>query len=126
MSHKDLKKLTAEQTPFSDMVDTEVDDNGVHVKFAAYYAFDAYDAAIKNFRGNHVYASCAAQGVLPKISTEDAIARKASSVACDICKKEFTTSSQKCLEHDHATGTVRGVVCASCNLHLGYLEKFIR
>jgi Recombination endonuclease VII len=39
---------------------------------------------------------------------------------CAICKAdECTTGRQFAVDHDHKTGTVRGLLCADCNLTLG-------
>lgn len=39
--------------------------------------------------------------------------------ACAICKKK---SDPLCVDHDHSTGAVRGLLCRSCNLAIGYLD----
>lgn len=41
---------------------------------------------------------------------------------CKICRKQFGEQRKKCLDHDHKTGLVRGVVCHKCNSGLGMLE----
>jgi hypothetical protein len=48
--------------------------------------------------------------------------------ACGICRKEidFERRGSKVLayiDHDHATGRVRGVLCVSCNTSLGFVEN---
>jgi hypothetical protein len=41
---------------------------------------------------------------------------------CSICGKELKpNSSDACLDHDHLTGDIRGVLCRYCN---GYIGKF--
>ncbi len=40
---------------------------------------------------------------------------------CAICRQPLTTSRH--IDHSHATGFVRGVLCASCNTKLGWYEK---
>ena len=46
---------------------------------------------------------------------------------CAICRKPETVRNQDgprplCLDHDHLTGTVRGLLCHSCNLSLGHFD----
>lgn len=45
---------------------------------------------------------------------------------CAICKSYGHTKNIKQypfhVDHDHKTGKVRGLLCASCNLFVGYLE----
>lgn len=39
---------------------------------------------------------------------------------CAICRIELTRHH---IDHDHATGAVRGLLCARCNLGVGYMER---
>ena len=40
---------------------------------------------------------------------------------CDICGVEWNgTKERLCIDHDHATGKVRGVLCKHCNHILGH------
>lgn len=40
---------------------------------------------------------------------------------CKICNK--TWHRKLWVDHDHVTGKVRGLVCSSCNVVVGYYEK---
>jgi hypothetical protein len=45
--------------------------------------------------------------------------------ACPICGKRLVLHAESrapSIDHDHATGEVRGVLCQSCNLRLGWFE----
>ena len=40
--------------------------------------------------------------------------------SCEICKKDI--EGRQNIDHDHATGEVRGVLCSNCNRALGWLK----
>jgi len=43
--------------------------------------------------------------------------------ACAICKKSQTCFKRKlCVDHNHSTGEVRGLLCDACNRGIGYLK----
>ena len=41
---------------------------------------------------------------------------------CAICEKSFTETASK-IDHCHKTNKVRGLLCFTCNIHLGFLER---
>lgn len=41
---------------------------------------------------------------------------------CGICTNEFKNSKDQCVDHNHITGKVRGILCRSCNLALGQFK----
>lgn len=47
---------------------------------------------------------------------------------CGICKVEFPKSykvwNRPCVDHNHQTKMVRGILCRKCNLALTYVENF--
>lgn len=42
---------------------------------------------------------------------------------CFICKRTFTATRVPQRDHNHATGEMRGLLCAPCNITLGYMHE---
>lgn len=43
---------------------------------------------------------------------------------CSICHKDFGLEAKRaCVDHDHYTLSVRGLLCTQCNTRLGWVEK---
>ena len=41
---------------------------------------------------------------------------------CAICHKSIEIISS-CVDHDHKTGKIRGLLCVTCNTRIGYIES---
>ena len=61
------------------------------------------------------------------LSEEDYIQLcKTQNYKCKICGVSETELQKKlCIDHDHKTGKVRGLLCNNCNLALGYFKDDI-
>ena len=48
---------------------------------------------------------------------------------CTICKQSLKTCFRPCVDHNHKTGKIRGILCSNCNKGLGYFldnPEFLR
>lgn len=44
---------------------------------------------------------------------------------CSICGNDFVRPREPHIDHCHTTGTIRGLLCARCNIGLGYFKDSI-
>ncbi len=56
------------------------------------------------------------------LSGEEYIALMKNSTNCEICKVPLS-NKEKCIDHNHKTGKVRGVICSKCNSALGKIYE---
>ena len=56
--------------------------------------------------------------------TEEQLMEYVNHPCCDICGDDFS-NSKLCVDHDHRTGKIRGVLCNHCNTALGLFKDKI-
>jgi hypothetical protein len=42
---------------------------------------------------------------------------------CAICKSDKFNGPGPCIDHDHITGKIRGILCTNCNMAIGYAHN---
>jgi hypothetical protein len=68
-------------------------------------------------RRAHEKARLATHGLTPESYAAMLVAQEG---ACAICRREF--DQRPCIDHDHETGAVRGLLCRPCNSAIGLLR----
>lgn len=58
-----------------------------------------------------------------KLSVKDLSALRGAAEVCELCGQGFTSTNPAVVDHDHATGIVRGVLHRGCNAALGTIEN---
>lgn len=58
-----------------------------------------------------------------QIEQARAIIQKSQGNICPLCERKFSTRVVGCLDHDHATGFIRGVLCRACNRFEGQVNN---
>ena len=41
---------------------------------------------------------------------------------CSICNIKFADNNYPCIDHNHITNSIRGILCSQCNSALGFLK----
>lgn len=45
---------------------------------------------------------------------------------CNFCNKEFNNDNDKCIEHHHSSGYIRGICCKRCNGNLASVDMKLK
>jgi predicted nucleic acid-binding Zn ribbon protein len=75
----------------------------------------------KEHREEHNFASARRAYGIGKIEYDEMLTNQGG--VCAICKRP-PADTRLCIDHDHATGHVRGLLCSRCNGMLGWLEQY--
>lgn len=62
---------------------------------------------------------------LTSAQIKTAKARWANRKCCMICATKFKSERDRCIDHCHVTGVIRGQICFSCNTALGHFKDEI-
>lgn len=81
---------------------------------------DAWNAKMREYQRKHrdkYYEYNAANRF--GVSRVEIVAIRARSSVCEICGEPPAPKKRLAIDHDHATGKLRGILCHTCNLGLG-------
>lgn len=85
------------------------------------HAKKCYEKNKDKIREEQVWARLKSRYGISKEEYEELVA--AQNGVCAICANPCKTGQRLVVDHNHTTGKNRGLLCKSCNLHLGVLEK---
>ena len=91
------------------------------------YYLDHRDKKIKQSRQNYKENGKKRRiKLLYNLSHEDWLKMwEAQNGKCAICGKIFTKPSDACVDHNHETDEVRGLLCNKCNVGIGFFKENI-
>lgn len=80
----------------------------------------------KRYRRNYYYlwAGNSKSNRIPRTQYEDML--RAQGGACKICRKTEpgrSTNRRFCVDHDHVTGKIRGLLCHDCNTGIAHFKE---
>lgn len=72
-------------------------------------------------------AKCKENGISKEVTGQDLLDLiDESKGECMLCGKKQTTSNRRfCIDHNHTTGNLRGILCVSCNTGIGQFSDSI-
>ncbi len=108
-----------------------LDDEKESIKvFAKYFGYreDESDGFQHNCKRCNISASRKSRGAFISHEQMEALTLQQNN-KCAICSEELDRSSdmtKACVDHDHETGAIRGILCNGCNRGLGQFKDSIR
>lgn len=49
--------------------------------------------------------------------------RRQESTKCELCNAEYTSTRDKCTDHQHSSGSFRNICCSKCNNNRGVIDR---